>query len=349
MKRWGAAAGLAMTTLLAASAAFAQAGSRADVAEFYAGKTVRIIIGFGMGGGYGQYSQLAAKHIGKYVPGNPSVIVQSMPGAGGVQSLVYVANVATPDGTTLTMAAPNVLQESMLAAGPQYDPARFQWIGRMDRLVQAAIVATRTKARTLADAKAAVLVAGGAGAQDQSSLSARILNDMAGTRFNVVSGYKGTAEVEIAWSRGEVDVFTGGWDFVKARYAPQLEAKEAAPLYVYAMQRIADLPEVPAITEFGRNEAETTFLKIYAAGSEIGRALAFPSGVPKERIEAWRTAHARMLEDPELKAAAQKGDMRLDPLDGEKLGAIVSGVLALPAASVRQARTYYEKLLAEAK
>ncbi len=106
------------------------------LAEFYSGKTVRIVIGFGMGGGYGQYALLVAKFIGKHIPGEHNVIVQSTPGAGGVQSLVYLANVAPQDGTALTLIAPNVLQEGMLAVPPPFDASKFQWIGRLDRLVQ---------------------------------------------------------------------------------------------------------------------------------------------------------------------------------------------------------------------
>lgn len=319
------------------------------VAEFYAGKTVRIVIGFGMGGGYGQYALLASKFIGKHMPGEPNVIVQSMPGAGGVQSLIYMANVAPQDGTALTLISPNVLQEGMLAVPPPYDPSKFQWIGRLDRLVQVAVTSARSKVRSIADARLRTAIAGGAGVQDQSSLSARILNDMARTKFNVVAGYKGTAEVEIAWQRGEVEVWTAGWDFIKARYKKGLEGEEIVPLYVYAMQRVPDLPQVPAVAEFGRNPAEETFLRIYTAGSEIGRGLAAPAGIPLERLEAWRTALSKTLADPEFKAAAAKGDMSLDPLDGTALAKVVSAVLALPELSIESARQYYRKLLDEAK
>ncbi len=178
-------------------------------------------------------------------------------------------------------------------------------------------------------------------------MSARILNDLAGTKFNVVAGYKGTAEVEIAWQRGEVDVWTAGWDIVRSRYRKELETGKLVPLYVYAMQRVPDAPHVPAVAEFGRDSAEEAFLRIYTAGSEIGRGLAAPGGMSLDRVEAWRAALTKTLEDPEFRAAAAKADMNLDPLDGAALPNVVGGILALPTETIARAREFCKKLMSE--
>lgn len=333
--------------LLATALAFlwgptAQAQS---VAGFFAGKTVKIVIGTGFGGEYGLYAQLMAHHIGRHMPGKPTVIVQSMPGAGGVTALRYVANVAPRDGTVLLVPHVNVIQDGLLNPDAQFDPGAFQWVGRLTSQLQAGVVSNKSNARSLMDAKAKELIAGGTAANNPSALNARILNVLAGTKFKIVTGYKGTSEVMIAWERGEVDVLTTSWDLIASRYADKLKAGLAIPLYVHAMKRPPELSDVPTIAEFGRSDAERAFLQIYTSGTEIGRSLATPPAVPKDRLDAWRAAFTKMLDDPEFKEAVSKGQIRLDALPGEQLAASVASVVVLPAVTVIQAREFYDLLL----
>jgi tripartite-type tricarboxylate transporter receptor subunit TctC len=318
-------------------------------AEFYSGKTVRIVIGAATGGEYGLYAQLAAQHIGKFVPGKPTVIVQSMPGAGGINSLNHLANVAAQDGTVLSIPQVNIVQDGLLSPNARFDPGEFQWIGRLREQSQVGVVLSKSNVRSLADARAKELTAGATGASNPSALNLRILNAMAGTKFRIVTGYKGTHEVSIAWERGEVDVLTTGWDNITRRYGDQLKAGLIHPLYVYAMQAPRELAHVPLITRFGRNDAEKAFLHIYTIGAEIGRALAFPPGVPAHRVGMWRTAFMQMLADPEFKKAVAKGNIQIDPLDGATLAASVNAVVTLPKETIALAGAFYARLLAEAK
>ena len=318
-------------------------------AEFFAGKTVKIVMGAAVGGEYGLYAQLIAQHIGKHVPGKPTVIVQSTPGAGGITALRYVANVAPRDGTVISVPHVTVIQDGLLDPKAQFDPGGFQWIGRLTSQLQVGVVSSKSNARSLADARTKELTAGGTAANNPTALNARILNALAGTKFKIVTGYQGTNEVMIAWERGEVDVLTTSWDLITARYGDKLKAGLAIPLYVYAMKRPPELSDVPTMTEFGRNDTEKAFLQIYTAGTEIGRSLAAPPGVPRDRLETWRAAFMKMLEDPEFKEAVSKGNIRLDPLAGEQLAAIVASVVALPVATVTKASEFYDRLLAEVK
>ena len=317
--------------------------------DFYAGKTVKIVIGAATGGEYGLYSQLVAQHIGKFIPGKPTVIVQSMLGGGGMNALNHLANVAAQDGTVLSLPYVNIVQDGLLNPRARFEPGKFQWIGRLREQLQVGVASAQSNVRSLAEARTKELVAGATAANNPSALNARILNAFSGTKFKTVTGYKGTHEVSIAWERGEVDVLTTGWDNITRRYGDQVKAGLINPLYLYGMQRPPELAHVPLITEFGRNDAERAFLQIYTVGTEIGRSIAAPPGVPKERVDILRIAFVKMLHDPDFKAAVSKGNITIDPLGGEKLDSIVADVVALPATTIASARVLYDRLLSEAK
>jgi tripartite-type tricarboxylate transporter receptor subunit TctC len=321
----------------------------AQPADFYAGKTVKIVFGTSAGGEYGLYSQLIAQHIGAHVPGKPTVIAQSMPGGGGLIALNYAANAAPKDGTVVSLPHINIVQDGLLNPNVRFDPRQFQWIGRVAHSVQVGVISSKAKVRSIADARTRELVAGGVGANNSTALNPRILNVMAGTRFKIVSGYKGTGDVMLAWERGEVDVVTTNWDLIVARYGDQVRAGLVHPLYVYATERQPIFPDVPLVTEFGRTDAEKAFLQIYGIAPAIGRALAFPPGVPAERVAMWRTAFTKMLDDPDFKQAVARGGIRLEPLDGPTLAASVAAVVSLPKDRIAQAAAFYERLLAEVR
>lgn len=333
--------------LLSVSAAIAVWAGRANAEPaFYAGKTVKIVIGAAMGGEYGLYAQLVARHIGRFVPGNPAVIVQSMPGAAGITALRYMANAAPGDGSVMVVPQVSIIQEGLLNPSAQFDPSKFQWIGRLTTQVQTGVVRSQTGVRSLADAKTRELVAGGVGITNPTTLNPRILNTVAGTKFKIVTGYKGTHDVMVAWERGEVDVLTTSWDMITARYGDKINTV-AVPLYVNALKRPPELAHVPLMTDFGRNETEKAFLQIYGIGASIGRSLAAPPGMPKDRLAVWRVALEQMLEDPEFRATIHKTNIRIDSLDGARLSASVEQIFALPIDVVAEARKFYRELLIE--
>ncbi len=336
---------IAVTALLISASAQAQPASD----DFYAGKTVRIIIGTTTAGEYGAYAQLMAQHIGRFVPGRPTVIVQTMLGGGGLVALNHLAKVAAQDGTVLSLPHANIVQDGLLNPRAQFDPAQFQWIGRVASVRQVGVASSQSKARTLEDAKQRELIAGASGVTNPTGLNPRILNAMAGTKFKIVTGYKGTSEARIAWERGEVDVVTTSWDGIVDRYSDLLRAGLIHPLYVYGMTRPPELATIPSITEFGRDDTEKAFLQIYTIGAEIGRAFAFPPGVPEHRVALWRAAFMKMLDDPEFRQTLAKSNIRIDPLAGATLAASVAKVVHLPRETISQAGAFYERLLAEVR
>jgi tripartite-type tricarboxylate transporter receptor subunit TctC len=336
-----------LRALIAIATVVSAAGAAHGSDDFYAGKTVRIIIGTTTAGEYGLYAQLMAQHIGKHIPGKPTVIVQTMLGGGGLVALNHLGKVAPQDGTVLSSPHINIVQDGLLNPRAQWDPGGFQWVGRVVSALQVGVATAQSNIRSLEDAKKREVVAGASGVNNPTGLNPRILNALAGTRFKMVTGYKGTGETRLAWERGEIEVMTVGWEHIVSRYGDQLRAKLIHPLYTYGKQP-PELAGIPTMTDFGRTDAEKAFLQIYSIGTEIGRTLAFPPGVPAERVAMWRTAFDRMLGDPEFKAVV-KGNIRLDPLDGATLAARVGAVVALPKDRIAQARVFYEKLLAEVK
>src|SRR5687768_4492890 len=183
-----------LRALIAIATAVSVAGAAHGSDDFYAGKTVRIIIGTTTAGEYGLYAQLMAQHIGRHIPGKPTVIVQSMLGSGGLVALNHLGKIAPQDGTVLSLPHINIVQDGLLNPKAQFDPAKFQWIGRASSALQVGIASSQSKVRSLDDAKTREIVAGASGVNNPTCLKPRILNALAGTRFKMVTGYKGTGE-----------------------------------------------------------------------------------------------------------------------------------------------------------
>lgn len=319
------------------------------VADFYAGKTVKLVIPTSMGGEYGLYGQLVAQHMGRHLEGKPTIVVESMPGAGGRRALNYMGNVAAKDGTVLIVPQSNIVLDGLLSLGVQYNPATFEWVGRLKEQTMVGVVwAKRTNAKTIGDAKIKELVAGGVGVSTAPTLVPRILNLIADTKFKVVTAYPGTNEVQIAWERGEVDVLTTPWDTLLRRFEPQIRSGEVVPLYVYGSRHPAGLEHLPLVhTELGRTSGEKAFLDLYASAANIGRSVAAPPGVPASQLTMLRTAFERMLADTAFKAAVATGNINLDPLSGNDLSVAVRATLKQSEQHVADARTIYDRLLAQ--
>jgi len=256
-----------------------------------------------------------------------------------------MASAAPRDGTVLIVPQVNIVQDGLLTANPQFDPRGFNWIGRMAAQLQVGLVSSKSGVKSLEDAKTTELIAGGYGS-NPTTLNPRLLNRLIDTKFKIVAGYKGTGDVMLAWERGEVDLVTTSWDFLFARYADQVKAKLAIPLYLNAPERSPVLPSVPLMTEFGQAESDRAFLKVYASNAYIGRALAAPPGTPTDRIEMWRAALAKMLADPAFQEMARSSSVRLDPLHGATMATYIQQVVGLPKDAITSARKFYEELLA---
>lgn len=322
-------AGLGLAAGLAASPVLAQ--------DFYAGKTVNLYIGFGAGGGYDLYSRLIARNIGDHIPGKPNVVPNNMPGAGGLKVVSYMANVAPKDGTALAMPSDGVALEQVLAAkAPDYDAGKLQWIGRVASSTTIYMTWHTSPTKTFQDARKRETLLGSSGAGITVYMP-RALNALSGTKFKLITGYRGSTEVLLAMERGEVE---GGYSLLsdfRARKGDWLREKKVNVLFFIGGERVPDYPDVPLAHETAANEDDRQILKLLSAG-DIGRAIFTVPGVPAERVAVLRQAFDAMLRDPAFIADAKKAKLDLEPMSGARLQQTVQEMVQFPKHLIERAR-----------
>jgi tripartite-type tricarboxylate transporter receptor subunit TctC len=339
--------GVVRTALLAVLAVVAAGGVRAqdDPAAFYKGKTVNILVGYEGGGGYDLYARLVAQFLGKHIPGQPTVIVQNMPGAGGLRAARNLATVAAKDGTTLGMLAQTLPFDTLLGYTPDVDAGRFVWIGRAAMNVEVGVAFAKSGVTSIDDARKREIPTAGTGGTASSTVVPFLLNRLAGTRFQLIAGYKSANEALVTMERGEVDMVGAiGLSTVMARHAVRLKDGTIRLIYQNALTRHPDIPNVPTIGEIGAGADERVILDLFAPGAAIGRALIAPPDVPAARAAALRRALAATLADPEFVALSKKGSLPLEPGSGEELEGIARKVLATPHPIVDKAKQVMESL-----
>jgi len=342
--RWGIIFAVAFSAWVNTPSAHAE-----SVAEFYKGKTIRIINPTGVGGSYGFFSQLASRHIGRFIPGSPTVIVQSMPGAGGLVALNHLGNAAARDGTVLTLAYVTIVQEGLFNPKAKFDPGAFQWIGRFVSVEVLGVASKSSGIRSLDDARKREVTVGSAGLNNIPGQAPLILNRIAGTRFKLISGYTGTGQTFIALERGEVEVAGTSMDTFRALYWDRLKSGEFVPIFLQSTQRSKELPDVPTLLEFAGSEVEKAFLGVFSITADVGRSLATPPGVPKDRLDALRIAFDQMIDDPVFKAELAKLHIDLEPMSGAELQQRVAQSLHMSNDVRDKARVFYEEMFKSIK
>jgi tripartite-type tricarboxylate transporter receptor subunit TctC len=348
MKRLVSRAALAAGAVATFAAAPAMAAGDEAAARFYGSKTVTVVVGSGMGGSYGLYGQMTAQHLGKHIPGNPKMVVQSMPGGGGMKALAYVYNAAQKDGSVIIGGHQEVLQETVLNPKIKFDVRKFQWLGRYMDVDYVGFVAGRTGVKTLNDATKKQIVFGATGARATNAMASLAFNRFAGAKIKVVAGYKSTSEMFVAIERGELDGINATWVVMKALHMPKIESGQLLPIYTLSLKRLPGYPNVPAITEFGSNAAEKKFLNFWAAGGMIGRSVFAPPGVPADRMNALRAAFDAMVKDPAFLKDAAKRKASLNPMGGKELEGKIAEVMDLSESDIASARGIYAELLKSA-
>jgi tripartite-type tricarboxylate transporter receptor subunit TctC len=311
-------------------------GDLARAQSFYEGKTVRINVGFAAGGGYDTYARLIARHLGKHIPGNPTVIVDNMPGAGSLIATNHLYRVAKPDGLTLGHFNGVLFLGQVLGQpGIEFDSRRFELIGAA---VKEDVACAMTKASGITSlekwmAATTPVKLGGVAPGAAPDNTARILKAALGLPIQLVSGYKGTAEIRLAAEGGEVAGACWAWDSMKVTWRQALDAGDAVPVLQVVAKKFPDLPNVPlAITLAKTDEARQLIqVGIQYAGA-FSRPFALPPGTPRERVQAMRRAFQETLKDRALVAEAEKTKLTLDPLTGEELEKMVADVFTLDPA-----------------
>lgn len=332
----GAAAGLFAFAGVAAPA------SAQSVADFYKGKTVNVLIGVGAGGEYDLHARIVARHIGRHIPGNPTLVAQNMTGAGGAKMAAYLADVAAKDGTNIGMIANNF--PAMQAAGLEvirFDVGKFQWIGSISPTVETMTVWRTAGITKIEEAREKEIVAGASGKGAITYSFPAMLNEFLDTKFKIVAGYQGGNAINLAMERGEVQARNNTWSSWKVTKPDWIKNGDIRIL-VYAGPKPKDLSGVPAVTDLVKSDDDRRTVELIVSGTRLGRPLAFAGGVPADRVAAVRKAFDATMKDADFLKEAQKLKIEVDPVRGEDMQKVVANVLATPKNLAARARKIIE-------
>jgi len=306
--------------------------------QFYKGKNIRIIVGFSAGGGYDTYARLIARHIGKYIPGNPTVSVENMAGAGSMISANHSYKVAQPDGLTVGHFIGGLFLQQLLGKpGIEFDARRFEYIGvpAQDVFMLGLSKASGiTTAEQLMAAKSPVKLGGvstGSGTDDLPN----ILKATIGLPIQLVSGYKGTADIRLAFHSGEVQGVSNSWQSFRATWPKELESGQLVIVLQETLKPHPEVPKVPLAIDFAKTEEAKKLIRVILQvhGPKV-RPFVLPPGTPKDRVQLLRKAFMEAMKDAELLAEANKARLEINPLDGTELARGVNEIFALDAALV---------------
>jgi tripartite-type tricarboxylate transporter receptor subunit TctC len=328
---------------IVAGAALCCAQAEAQSHPDFTGKTVTIISSFASGGGYDLYARLYAAHVGRHLPGTPTVVVRNMPGAGGLVGTNFLYNVAPKDGTQMGVVPQTVAIAHVLgASGVKYDVGKFNWIGRINSNAEVEQTWHTSKVKTIADAKTYQAVLGGTGPDSSSVVFPRILNELFGMKFKVVAGYEGVSMVSLAMERGEVEGMVRPWAVTKTVHPEWLAEKKINLLVQYSVGRHPELKDVPAVVDLAENDKQRQILSLYASGSDIGRAIVAPPNLAPAMVTTLRAAFQETIKDPQFLKELETSKLDFDALSGEKLQEIVAGVENVPPDVIETARKFSE-------
>ena len=324
----GVAVGIAAAIVLSVVPTHAQ-----PVADFYRGKILRMLIGYGPGGGYDIYGRLVAEFLPRHLPGNPTIIAQNMPGAGSFVAAKYIYDVAPKDGTVFGSLAQTLALDSLTNANAKLDVARMPYIGRVVTNIDTGAALPKTGIKSFEDVRAKQYNVGASGGGSTTVLFPTALSTYAGAKFKLIRGYSGTSDILLAMERGEVDIVGAyGLPGILVSRPGWVQRGEATILYQAAVKRHRLLPDVPTLPELAQSDEGREVLHAAASTGEIGRSILTTPGVPPERLAALRSAFQAMLNDPAFLAACEKRNLLVDGAAGEAIDQIVRETLRLPLA-----------------
>jgi len=316
--------------LLAAQVESARAQS---VAEFYRGKTITMLIGYTSGGGYDLYARVLSRHMGKHIPGNPSMTPQNMPGAGSLRVANFLYNAAPKDGITLGMFGRGVAVEPLIGSsgGSQFDARKFTWLGSGSDQVSLCASWHTSPVKTWTDMLTTPFTVGGEGPGSDPDMFAIMLKNLFGVKLKLVSGYPGGPEVNLAVERGEVDARCGwSWSSIKITKPEWLAEKKINLLLQMALKKSPELPDVPLIADQVKTERERLIIKLMMSRQQMGWPFIAPPDLPGDRAQALRKAFDETMKDREFLAEAKSRLLEVNPMSGAEIDKLVSELYQTP-------------------
>lgn len=317
----------AILATLSASVACAQ-----NPAEFYKGKTVELYIGYSVGGGYDVYARAIARHMGKHIPGNPTVVPKNMEGAGSLRLANWLYNVGSKDGTVFGTIGRGTGFDPLLGhKGAQFDATKFTWLGSANNEVSVCVAWYTTGITKFEQLLTQEMTVGGTGSAADTDQFPKIANGVLGSKMRVITGYPGGNDVGLAMERGEVKGRCGwSWSSVKSTHQSWLTDKKINILVQLALSKHPELPTVPLITDLAKNDEQRQVLKLIFARQVMGRPYLAPPGVPLDRAETLRKAFNDTLADKEFLADADKAQLEINPVSGDQIEKLVKELYSTP-------------------
>ena len=315
------------------------------VEDFYKGRNVTVLIGYSPGGSYDAAGRTLARFMGRYIPGNPSLVPQNMPGAGTLNLTNYLYNVAPKDGSAFGIFARGMAMEPLVGGlNAKFDATKFTWIGSAANEISVCATYATSPVKTWKDALTKEFTVAGNGSGSDPDIYANVMRNAFGVKDRLISGFPGSAEISLAMERGEVDGRCGwSWSSVKAEKAQWLAEHKLNLIAQLALSKAPDLPDVPLITDLATNDRQRQVLKLIFSRQTMGRPFAAPPGIPADRAEALRTAFDKTMKDPEFLAEAEKRGLEINPVSGHDLEKLIAELYQTPKDVVAEAREAAEK------
>jgi tripartite-type tricarboxylate transporter receptor subunit TctC len=313
----------------------------ASGAEFYAGKTINIIVSSDTGGGYDTYSRLLARHLSQYIPGKPNLVVQNMPGGGGLRSAQFVYSVAPKDGTALgNIRASTMLDAALDIRGGEIDPTKYEWIGSLASDTDVCSFWHTAGVHSFEDLRKKEVVVGASGKSAQNYSFTNAINNVLGTKMKIVLGYKGAADRILALERGELQGNCGINGSTLASSWPQLIAeKKLIPVVQSGLKPYTAFAKVPLTQSFAKTDEQKRILNTIFSQMDVARTYAFPPGTPKEHVSELAKAFVAATKDPGFLADAKKVKVDIDIRSGEDVNAIMRDMKELSPELKKKVRT----------
>src|SRR5215471_14144694 len=323
------------TAHLLAVASAALAAVPAAAADYYAGKTIELVVGGDAGGGYDIYARAVARHLPDHIPGRPVITVKNMPGAGSTRAGIYISTVAPKDGTSIGAMMPGAIIGPLLDEKPslQFDPTKVLYIGTADSGVRVCATYENSKIKTFEDAQRQKTVLGASSAGGATRDYGYLLNHTAGTKFEIVTGYKGTVDIALAMERGEVDGMCGwDWSSVKSQKSEWIRDKKVNVLVQVSLEPLEELTErgVPHIWKFVPKEDDRKVAELVVSQQVFQRSYIAPPQTPAEALGILRTAFEATMKDAPFLADAEKLKLSITPIQGGKVQDLIARLYATP-------------------
>ena len=330
--------GAALATV-AVIAAFTLPTAGAQSAQFYAGKSIDLEIGYSVGGGYDLYARLLARHLGDHIAGHPTIVPKNMPGAASLRLANYLYAAAPRDGTVIGAISRGAAFDPLLKEnGAQFDASKFSWIGSANNEVSVCVALQSSGITSFDDVLTKQLTIGSTGVGDDTYQFPALMNAELGTKFKIVTGYPGGNDITLALERGEVQGRCGwSWSSIVATHKDWITSRKVIVLVQMSLSKHPDLPEVPLIMDLAKNSEQRQIFKLIFARQVMGRPFAAPPGVPADRVAALRAAFNDTMKDKAFLDEAAKGKFEINPVDGEKVDALVKEVYQTPADVTKKA------------